>query len=154
MVGKTEVNIYIGTTSIYTCLGNKFETLAAMNRGRGGLSFNKQFSMFTGSLEVEMMETYTRFESLMIDQLIEVLSRTNIKLSDPSVQLIISTTKGNVELLEEDVDHPSERTFLYTSAELVAARFLPRTLNSNLKCLYFRRIFVCCSPRAFAFGEV
>lgn len=123
MVGKTEVNIYIGTTSIYTCLGNKFETLAAMNRGRGGLSFNKQFSMFTGSLEVEMMETYTRFESLMIDQLIEVLSRTNIKLSDPSVQLIISTTKGNVELLEEDVDHPSERTFLYTSAELVAARF-------------------------------
>ena len=30
--------------------------------------------MFTGSLEVEMMETYTRFESLMIDQLIEVLA--------------------------------------------------------------------------------
>lgn len=123
MVEGRGVNVYFGATSIRTCLGGRAETLAAMDSGKSGLKFSQKYAMHTGSLEVEQIEGYTRFESFLIEQLGEVLSQADIELSDPSVKLIISTTKGNVELLEEDSLSPPERTFLYTSAEVVAEHF-------------------------------
>ncbi len=116
-------NIYIGATSLRTCLGNKPETLCAMHRGECGLRYNDSFSMNVGVAQVALYDGYTRFESIMIEQLESVASESGISLSRDDVQLIISTTKGNVDLLAVDCENLPEGTFIYHSAEAIARYF-------------------------------
>ncbi len=117
------INIFVGATSMRTCLGNKSETLTAMRNGEGGLKYCEEFSMYAGISSVNIFEGYTRFESMAIEQISDVLGQSNISLSNSDTQLILSTTKGNIELLAEDCDNIVERTFLYTSAEVIAEYF-------------------------------
>lgn len=117
------INIFVGATSMRTCLGNKSETLAAMRSGESGLRYSQEFSMYAGISNVNMIEGYTRFESMAIEQISAVLGLSNISLSNSDTQLIISTTKGNIELLANDCNNIAERTFLYTSAEIIAKYF-------------------------------
>ena len=117
------VNIYIGASSLRTCLGNKTETIAAMYNNESGLKYNDSFSMYVGAAEVKLVEGYTRFESFLIEQLCDVFEGSSISLSDEQVQLIVSTTKGNVDLLADADDEISSRTFLYTSVKHVADYF-------------------------------
>ena len=117
------INIFVGATSMRTCLGNKSETLTAMQNGESGLRYCEAFSMYAGISQVNMINGYTRFESMVIEQITEILGKSNISLSDSDTQLIISTTKGNVELLANDCYNIAERTFLYTSAEVIAEYF-------------------------------
>ena len=116
------VNIYIGATSLRTCLGNKTETMTAMYNNESGLRYNDSFSMYVGVADVKLVEGYTRFESFLIEQLSNVLEASPVSLSDDQVQLIVSTTKGNVELLSDDAEF-SSRIFLYTSVQHVANQF-------------------------------
>lgn len=116
-------NIFVGATSMRTCLGNKSETLISMRNGEGGLKYCEEFSMYAGISSVNIIEGYTRFESMVIEQISDVLGQSNISLSNRDTQLIISTTKGNIELLAEDCDNIAERTFLYTSSEVIAEYF-------------------------------
>lgn len=120
---KKGINIFIGATSMRTCLGNKSETLIAMQNGESGLKYSEEFSMYAGISKVNMIEGYTRFESMVIEQITDVLGQSNISLSNSDTQLIISTTKGNIELLAEDCNNIAERTFLYTSSEVIAKYF-------------------------------
>lgn len=122
MAGKG-VNIYIGAASLRTCLGDKAETVTAMYNNESGLRYNDSFSMHVGVADVELVEGYTRFESFLIEQLYNVLEASPVSLSDGQVQLIVSTTKGNVELLVDGDDEISSRTFLYTSVQHVANHF-------------------------------
>lgn len=117
------INIFVGATSMRTCLGNKSETLTAMQNGESGLRYYEAFSMYAGISQVNTIDGYTRFESMVIEQITEILGKSNISLSDSDTQLIISTTKGNIELLANDCDNVAERTFLYTSAEVIAEYF-------------------------------
>lgn len=117
------INIFVGATSIRTCLGNKSETLTAMQNGESGLMYCEEFSMYAGISHVNMIDGYTRFESMVIEQITEILGKSNISLSNSDTQLIISTTKGNIDLLANDCNNIAERTFLYTSAEVVAEYF-------------------------------
>lgn len=121
MAGKVE--IYVGATTMRTCLGDKNETLSAMRVGRSGLTYNKAFGMYTGMSDVKLIAGYTRFESLLIEQIANVLEQSKITLSDKNVQLIISTTKGNIELLAQDCENVSSRVFLYATAKVVADYF-------------------------------
>lgn len=98
-----KVKIYLGAASIRTCLGNKEETLSAMEHGKSGLGYCGRFGMNAGISDVPLIEGYTRFESLVISQLSEVMKEGGPDLSDSSVQLIISTTKGNVSLLDATI---------------------------------------------------
>lgn len=117
------VNIFIGATSMRTCLGNKSETLTALQNGKSGLRYCEEFSMYAGISKFDIIDGYTRFESMVIEQITDVLEQSNITLSDNDTQLIISTTKGNIELLANDCNNIAERTFLYTSAEIIAEYF-------------------------------
>ena len=56
---------------------------------------------------------YTRFESLVIESACEALAETEFEISSPRVVFILSTTKANVELLDDptalpDILHPGE----------------------------------------------
>lgn len=117
------VDIYLGASAMRTALGNSSETLSAMRRGEGGLRYSEEFGMYAGTAKVTLLEGFSRFESLLIEQIAEVVNQSGISLESDDVQLIISTTKGNIELLADCCDNLSERVFLYSSAERVAEYF-------------------------------
>ena len=118
-----KVNIYIGASSIRTCLGNKAETLSAMQRGESGLTYNEGFGMYAGTAEIKEIPGYTRFESITIEQIANVVSDSGIDLSSGDVQLVISTTKGNIDLLAEDCDNIAPKAFIYNTATAIAGYF-------------------------------
>lgn len=122
-MAEKEINIFIGATSMRTCLGNKSETLTAMRNGESGLKYSEEFSMYAGISKVGMIEGYTRFESMVIEQIADILNQSDLSLSDRDTQLIISTTKGNIELLAKDCANIPERAFLYNSAKIIAEYF-------------------------------
>jgi 3-oxoacyl-[acyl-carrier-protein] synthase-1 len=70
-------------------------------------------------------DNYTKFEQLLIASVAGVLQQTGVDPADEKTLLIISTTKGNISLLETEIYNESlkERMALYTSADLVAKYF-------------------------------
>ena len=117
---NTKVDIYLGASSIRTCLGNKAETLMAMRNGEGGLHYSDTYSMPIGVTGINEMSNYTRFESLLLEQLYNVIFESGIDLTESDTLLIISTTKGNVDYLAKDSHNISDRAYLDVSAQLIA----------------------------------
>lgn len=122
-MAEREIRIYIGATSLRTCLGNKAATVAAMRRGESGLRYSDRYGMSVGAVDTDLRDGYTRFESLIIEQVEAVGQMSGVDLANEDTLLIISTTKGNVELLVGCADNPSENTFLGASALRVAEYF-------------------------------
>ncbi len=81
--------------------------------------FNNEFSITDNS------STYTRFEKLLVASISDALANSNINPKDDKTILIISSTKGNISLLETEPASGSlnERVSLNTSAKLVADHF-------------------------------
>jgi 3-oxoacyl-[acyl-carrier-protein] synthase-1 len=65
---------------------------------------------------------FTRFEKLLSASIGQVLKTSGIDPSDPRTILILSSTKGNISLLESGTEDP-ERIALTTSARLIARQF-------------------------------
>lgn len=67
----------------------------------------------------------TKFEQLLIASVTNALENTGIDLTDPKTILIISSTKGNISLVENAAftDEFKKRVALHTSAGLVAEYF-------------------------------
>ena len=66
---------------------------------------------------------YTKFEKMAIVSVAKALQRTDINPKSPNVQFILSTTKGNVHLLEDLQGFSEERVMLWKSAEIIAQFF-------------------------------
>ena len=68
---------------------------------------------------------YTKFEQLLIASVSNALKNCNIDITAKDTMLIISSTKGNISLLENEPNTPQlqKRIALTTSASLVAAYF-------------------------------
>ncbi len=68
---------------------------------------------------------YTRFEKLLIASITNALAETGIGATDEKTILIISSTKGNISLLETETASESlnDRISLNSSAKLVADHF-------------------------------
>ena len=65
---------------------------------------------------------HTKFERLLIESIGRVLYDSGVDPADPRTILIISTTKGNISLLESGIDDPA-RISLTGSARLIADYF-------------------------------
>ena len=117
------IDIYLGASSMRTCLGDKAETLAAMRNGESGLKYSDEFAMHVGRAEVKMTDGYSRFESFIIEQIQNVVAKSGIDLSSDDVQLVVSTTKGNIDYLALDCDNIIDKTFIDTSVQSVADYF-------------------------------
>lgn len=120
---KKITHIYIGATSMRTCLGDKLQTIRQMHHGVCGLNYNSTYSMYAGVADVSIVNGYTRFESMMIEQIEGIITQSGISLNSKDVQIVLSTTKGNVELLADDCENISERAFIYYSAKVISEYF-------------------------------
>ncbi len=118
-----QVKIYLGASSIRTCLGDKKATLSAMMACECGLKYSAEWQMHVGASSVEMIDGFTRFESLMVEQLNNVVAESGVDLSSKDTQLIISTTKGNIDYLAENGENLNERTFIDASAKVIAEHY-------------------------------
>lgn len=120
---KTDAMIRVLATNITSPLGmTSAENLVAVRQGRSALKryehpWNLPFSI-TASLMTEEqnrhlmreMEQYegqwTRFEALLMHSIQDAIRQIRVDVTSPRTLLVISTTKGNVELLErEDGNH-------------------------------------------------
>jgi 3-oxoacyl-(acyl-carrier-protein) synthase len=104
-------------------LGDKKETLSAMLSGECGLKYSAEWQMHVGLSDVKIIDGFTRFESLMVEQLNNVVKESGVDLSSADTQLIISTTKGNIDYLAQDCEQIPERTFIDASANVIAEHF-------------------------------
>jgi 3-oxoacyl-[acyl-carrier-protein] synthase-1 len=79
----------------------------------------------TGSPYKKENDTYTSFEQLLIASISEALQNCGLPAGDKRTVLIISSTKGNIDLLEKNSRHKPtpERIALHTSAKLVQQHF-------------------------------
>ncbi len=69
--------------------------------------------------------SYTKFEQLLIASVSNALENTEVDIKDKRTILIISSTKGNISLIENATITPQlkKRVALHTSADLVAEYF-------------------------------
>lgn len=66
---------------------------------------------------------FTKFEKLMICSAQKAIQEANINPNGDDVIFILSTTKGNIDLLENPQDFGTERLHLWHSAQLLAQFF-------------------------------
>ncbi|MCF1190193.1 beta-ketoacyl synthase [Mangrovimonas sp. AS39] len=67
-------------------------------------------------------QDYTKLERMMILSLNDVITQSNLSIND-RVGLIVSTTKGNVDALDEDNSFPEERAYLSSLANSISNFF-------------------------------
>ena len=66
--------------------------------------------------------SYTKFEQLLLASISDALKTGGVDPKDPRTLLILSTTKGNISLLETGIEDPA-RIALSTSGRLIAGHF-------------------------------
>ena len=127
MIRKIADNIYspLGVTTA--------ENYAAVKQGRSMLHSYPAGTMdlpeaFTASLfdwgRVEPLDGYTRFERIVIQSVGRALAQTDIDVHSDRVLFVLSTTKGNVELLDSrSQQFPADRVLPGVAARVVAAYF-------------------------------
>jgi len=86
------------------------------------IDWQKMHQLFA---EHKLGENYTAFEKLMIYTAKTALSDLNIDLSNKDSLFIISSTKGNISLLEEQeaAKFPEDRIHLWAAAEVISKYF-------------------------------
>jgi 3-oxoacyl-[acyl-carrier-protein] synthase-1 len=89
----------------------------------GAMMAPGQLDTYTAAYNVH---GYTTFEKLLVDSVQRALQQTGITLKDKRTGFIISTTKGNIELLEQQEEGaavPLAAMQLFSTAKKVAAHF-------------------------------
>ena len=83
------------------------------------------FDKKDGFIKTSNESIYTKFEQLLITTVSNAIENSGINAGDKKTILIISSTKGNISLLETETLNPSlqKRIALHTSAKLVAEYF-------------------------------
>lgn len=132
---RNEKNIYIAGESVISSLGfGSQEHTNAIRENRTGIQ-KRDFPALgisqlpVGAIAEELIRdqfsrlhsaaNLTRFEMLLVRCVEEALQGLPLQLSDPDTRLIISTTKGNVDLIGNPKDKP--KLYLSYSANRVAS---------------------------------
>lgn len=92
--------------------------------------------------------TYTPFEKIAISAACEAILQAQIDPAHDDVLFILSTTKGNVDLLNTPHDYEPERIYLWRSAQLIAQFFG----NSNTPIVVSNACISGCAAQLTAFN--
>jgi 3-oxoacyl-[acyl-carrier-protein] synthase-1 len=124
-------DVFVVSDSIISPLGagtaENFRRLKENHTGvqsqdRPGMAGEPFFASLFGAGEIRSEGDLTKFERLLVAATEDVLNIASVDPADPRTKLILSTTKGNISLLEEGIEDPV-RIALTTSARLIARRF-------------------------------
>lgn len=127
--------VFVASDNIFSPIGiTTGENLAGLKDNRSGIKQHDDTSMsdhpFYGALfdkeKIPSLNSgFTKFEELLIASISNALQNSSVNPTDPKTILIISTTKGNIGLLETEIYNAElkNRIALHTSAKLVAAHF-------------------------------
>ncbi|KAA2241806.1 beta-ketoacyl synthase [Chitinophaga agrisoli] len=132
-------NVYVIADNIVSPLGSTAaENFAAVRQGHSAIRLHDNTAlspspfyaalMAPGQLEgwsaAAGLQGYTKFEQLLILSVKDALAQTYIDLTAGRTAFIVSTTKGNIELLEQQPDHPPlPQMELFATARKVAGFF-------------------------------
>jgi len=124
--------VYIVADNIYSPIGvTTAENFARIKQGISGIKQHHDAALADEPVYVSLFDKvdndlrYTRFEQLLIASVKDALKDSGEIAADEKTVLIISSTKGNISLLETEPDDPelNSRIALPASAKLVAEHF-------------------------------
>jgi 3-oxoacyl-[acyl-carrier-protein] synthase I len=135
--GKTMTEIFVSSDNIVSPIGlTTAENFLQLKQNVSGIKLHQSGSMsqqpFQAALfaddsfaKNDQQKKYTKFENLLIASVSDALAKTKVDPADKKTVLIISSTKGNISLLEteEASDELNKRISLNTSAILIADHF-------------------------------
>jgi len=124
-------NVYVIADNIVSPLGlTAAANFAAVTGGSSGISLHNDILLspspfYAAMFSLELPAGYTKFEHLLISSVSEALSQSGIDITSPRTAFLVSTTKGNIELLEQQRDNPkvTEQMELMVTARKVADHF-------------------------------
>lgn len=124
------MRVYSVSESIVTGLGTSAAaTFNAVLAGQTAVrpypagTFSPTPAMVALLPKVAPVNGLTRFEQWCITAIEQALAGCSVTLSDPNTLFILSTTKGNIELLEQGEPASSARLTLFSSAQTIANHF-------------------------------
>jgi len=123
-------NVYVVADNIFSPLGkNTMTNLDALKLGKSGIQRHAPglspdpfyASLFTPADETEN-KTKTFFEQIVFESAFDALEKSPIQASDKKTGFILSTTKGNISLVENLPNEyfPQKKISLNNSADIVA----------------------------------
>ncbi len=128
--------VYIVADNIYSPIGaTTAENFERIKQGISGIKLHSDDALADEPVYASLFDKvniladnklkYTKFEQLLIASVKDVLKDSGVVAADEKTILIISSTKGNISLLETEPDNPelNNRIALPTSAKLVAEYF-------------------------------
>ena len=130
-------DIFISSDNILSAIGlTTSENFSQLKQNVSGIKLHNDKSMSEQPFQAALFhnenffannaqKNYTKFEKLLIASINDALANSNISATDKKTVLIISSTKGNISLLETEAQSESlnKRISLNTSAKLVANHF-------------------------------
>lgn len=133
--------VYIISESIISALGNGIDiNMQNIENNKTGIKSTLVEGIDSGKLPIgainwdalqedfkkyKLGSQYSRFEKLMILSVIQALGKAKIKASEEKVVFVISTTKGNIELLDKNIakGYKKSKLELWDSANKIAKYF-------------------------------
>jgi 3-oxoacyl-[acyl-carrier-protein] synthase-1 len=123
-------DVFIAADNIFSPIGaTTGQNFAQLKKGISGVKQHRDTTLSDEPFYAALFEdgqfkegAYTKFEQLLVASITNALAGCEVKADDPQTILIISTTKGNISLLETEVNNPelNKRIALPASAKLVA----------------------------------
>ncbi|MEP7237280.1 MAG: beta-ketoacyl synthase N-terminal-like domain-containing protein [Ferruginibacter sp.] len=132
------IEIFISSDNIVSPIGlTTAENFEQLKKNVSGIKLHDDKSMSEQPFQAALFDDansfnnnqsqkeYSKFEKLLIASISDALANSSISATDKKTVLIISSTKGNISLLETEQASPSlnKRISLNTSAQLVADHF-------------------------------
>lgn len=131
--------VYILSDNIISSLGHTTdENLQHLTQGESGIKLctDPAFSIFpfyTSRIDYERLlgdfknfgngNPYTKLEKMLILSVSEALKQCEIDPSSPRTLMILSSTKGNIDLLDEPLGFDRERIYLWKLAQIIGEYF-------------------------------
>jgi len=129
-----EQDVFVVADNIISPLGKTIaENFSQLKNGVSGVKEHHSAmspvpffaSLFDADEQLFQNSNYTKFEQLLIASIAGALHETDIDIKNKNTILIISSTKGNISLLEDETFGPdlTNRISLSSSAKIVADYF-------------------------------
>ncbi|MDB4285715.1 beta-ketoacyl synthase [bacterium] len=127
-------NVYLASDSMITSLGmNTGDNMRMLYAGNTGISLLEDKKIASAPVPASRVDwgkvntpfeghpkKHTQLEKLILLTVKDALLHTSISPEDPRTVLVFSTTKGNIDLLEND-DFPQKRLYLHAMASFISS---------------------------------